>query len=72
IEMLGEPLLSTSLKSDVEEEYLTDPELIHEMWGGSVECVIDGGIGENTPSTIVDLSEGDVEILRQGDAEIIL
>ncbi|MFI3304418.1 MAG: L-threonylcarbamoyladenylate synthase [Rikenellaceae bacterium] len=72
VEMLGEPLLSTSLKSDVEEEYLTDPELIHDMMGGQVECVIDGGIGENTPSTVVDLSEGDVEILRQGDADIIL
>lgn len=72
IEMLGEPLLSTSLKSDVEEEYLTDPELINEMWGDQVDCVIDGGIGENIPSTVVDLSEGEVDILRQGECEIIL
>ncbi len=72
IDLLGEPLLSTSLKSDVEEEYLTDPELINEMWGDQVECVIDGGIGENTPSTIVDLSEDEVEILRQGESELIL
>ncbi len=72
VEMLGEPLLSTSLKSDVEQEYLTDPELIHEMWGSQVECVIDGGVGNDTPSTVVDLSEGEVDILREGEVEIIL
>ncbi len=73
VELLGVPLLSTSLKSDVaEQEYFTDPELIHEMWGHEVDCVIDGGVGEDTPSTIVDLSEGEIEILRQGEVEIIL
>ncbi len=72
VEMLGEPLLSTSLKSDVEEEYLTDPELINEMWGCQVDCVIDGGFGDNRPSTVVDVSGDEVEILREGDVEIIL
>ncbi len=73
VELLGEPLLSTSLKIESDEvEYFTDPELIHEVVGGAVECVVDGGIGENTPSTIVDLSEGEVNILRQGEADIIL
>ncbi len=72
VELLGEPMLSTSLKSDVEEEYLTDPELIEEMWGSQVDCVVDGGIGENIPSTVVDLSEGEVDILREGDYEIIV
>ncbi len=72
VEMLDEPMLSTSLKSDVEEEYLTDPELIEEMWGSHVDCVIDGGIGDNIPSAIVDLSEGDVEIIREGETEILL
>lgn len=72
VEQLGEPLLSTSLKSDVEEEYLTDPELIYEMWGTQVECVVDGGLGQNTPSTIVDVSDGELEIVRQGEFEITL
>ncbi len=72
VEMLGEPLLTTSLKSDVEDEYLTDPELINEMLGGQVDCVIDGGIGEMIPTTIVDLSEGEVDILRQGECDILL
>lgn len=72
VETLGEPLLSTSLKSDVEQEYLTDPELIHDIWCDKVDLVIDGGVGNDTPSAIVDLSEGEVEIIREGEVEIIL
>ncbi|MFI3306412.1 MAG: L-threonylcarbamoyladenylate synthase [Rikenellaceae bacterium] len=73
VELLGEPLLSTSLKIDSDEmEYFTDPELIHDLMATSVDCVVDGGVGDNTPSTIVDLSEGEVNILRQGEADIIL
>lgn len=73
VELLGEPLLSTSLKGDdLEREYLTDPELIHEMMGGRVDCVIDGGVGDNTPSAVVDVSADEIEIIREGDVEIIL
>ncbi len=73
VEMLGEPLLSTTLKSEVEEEeYFTDPELIHDLWSNRVDCVIDGGLGENSPSAIVDVSGDEIEILREGDVEIIL
>ncbi len=72
VEMLGEAMLSTSLKSDGEDEYLTDAELIHEVWCDKVDCVVDGGIGNTTPSMVVDLSEGEVEILREGESELIL
>ncbi len=73
VDMLGEPLLSTSLKNDSDDqEYLTDAELINEIWGDRVACVIDGGYGMVVPTTVVDLSEGDVEIIRQGEADLIL
>ncbi len=68
---LGVPMLTSSLKDDGEEEYLTDPELINERWGDRVDMVIDGGFGSVTPSTVVDLSDGEIEILRQGDVELI-
>lgn len=71
VELLEEPILSTSLKSE-EDEYLTDPELINEMLGNQVDCVIDGGIGNTTPSAIVDVSGDEIEILREGEVEIIL
>ncbi len=73
VEMLGVPLLTSSLKDENEEyEYLTDPELIEERWGDIVDMVVDGGYGSVTPSTVVDLSGDEVEIIREGEAELIL
>ena len=47
-------------------EYTTDPELIHERYGREVDLVIDGGTGDNVPTTIVDLTQGEAEVLREG------
>ncbi len=66
---LGAPLLTTTLK-DEEPEYTTDPELIHERWGRLAAIVVDGGTGETEPTTVVDLSGGEPEILRQGRGEL--
>lgn len=75
IEAVGCPLIGTSVRTldeDRESEYLTDPELIHELFGRQVDLVVDGGIGEDEPSTVVDCSEGRVELIRQGKGEIAL
>lgn len=65
---LGAPILSTTLPYEEEEdiEYLTTPELIEEKYGREVDLVIDGGIGDTVPSTIVNCTEGEAEIVRQG------
>lgn len=65
LEATEHPLLSTSLPGDMIEEY-TDPEIIEERFGHEVDFVIDGGIGGMVPSTIVDCTGGDYEIIRQG------
>jgi tRNA threonylcarbamoyl adenosine modification protein (Sua5/YciO/YrdC/YwlC family) len=71
VKMLGNPILSTSIHDDDEIiEYSTDPELIHEKYKDIVDLVIDGGYGDNEPSTIVDCSVGDFEILRQGKGKL--
>lgn len=71
VEMLGNPIISTSIHDDDEiMEYSTDPELIHEKYEEIVDLVIDGGYGDNEPSTIVDCSMGDFEILRQGKGKL--
>lgn len=62
---LGHPILSSSLPGDMVEEY-TDPELIHAKFGKLVDMVIDGGIGGMEYSTIVDMTEEQPEIIRQG------
>lgn len=67
VERLGRPIISTSVHDDDEIlEYTTDPELIYEKYQDQVDMVIDGGYGNNEASTVVDLSTGDVEIIRQG------
>jgi len=64
---LGCPLVvSTIHADDVIEEYMTDPEEIHEKFENEIDCVIDGGNGGNVPSTILDCSGDDIEIIRQG------
>jgi tRNA threonylcarbamoyl adenosine modification protein (Sua5/YciO/YrdC/YwlC family) len=73
VKMLGNPIISTSIHDDDEIiEYSTDPELIHEKYEDIVDLVIDGGYGDNEPSTIVDCSEGNFEILRQGKGDLDL
>ena len=73
IEECREPLVGTSVRipdADYEEEYLTDPELIHEMYGHIADIVVDGGMGGVEPSTVVDCSHGIFEIIRQGKGEV--
>ncbi|KIA90451.1 L-threonylcarbamoyladenylate synthase [Kaistella jeonii] len=71
VEKLGHPIASTSIKDDDEViEYSTDPELIAEKYDSLVDIVIDCGYGDNVASTIVDLTSGEPEILRQGKGEM--
>lgn len=67
VSMLGNPVLNASVKDEHDEiEYTTDPELIHEKWGDVADIVIDGGFGGMEPSTVVDCTSGEPEIVRQG------
>lgn len=71
VRLLGHPIVSTSIHDDdAIIEYATDPELIHEKYGDLVDLVIDGGYGENIPSTIVDCTGSSFEILRQGKGDL--
>ena len=64
---LGNPILSSSIHDEDDIiEYTTDPELIHEKYKDLVDAVIDGGYGDNEASTVVDCSNDEIEILRQG------
>ena len=67
VEKLSHPIASTSIKDDDEViEYSTDPELIAEKYDQLVDIVIDSGYVDNVASTIVDLTSGEPEILREG------
>lgn len=70
---LGNPVLTMSLRDDDEIlEYSTDPELIYEKYGSSVDCVVDGGYGGIEPSTVVNCVDDEFEIIRQGKGELVL
>lgn len=71
VEKLGNPIASTSIRDEDEIiEYTTDPELIAEKYDKLVDLVIDSGMGNNMASTIVDISGGEIEILRMGKGDI--
>ncbi|WP_025743199.1 L-threonylcarbamoyladenylate synthase [Aquimarina pacifica] len=68
VEELGNPIVSTSIHDEDEViEYTTDPELILEKWDHLVDIVIDGGYGDNIPSTVIDLTtNGEPVLIREG------
>jgi tRNA threonylcarbamoyl adenosine modification protein (Sua5/YciO/YrdC/YwlC family) len=67
VKQLNNPLITSSIKDDdIIKEYTTDPEEIYEDFKHQVDLVIDGGPGGNVPSTIVDFTEGEPQIIRQG------
>jgi len=68
IEELGGPIVSASLRDDQDTiaEYLTDPEEIHDRFGGMVDLVIDGGYGKNIASTVVDCTGSEPLVTREG------
>lgn len=71
VKKLGRPIISTSIHDEDEIiEYTTDPELIKEKWGDLVDMVIDGGYGDNEASTIIDLSDGEPVIIREGKGSL--
>ncbi len=70
---LGSPLVASSVHDEDEIlEYTTDPELIAEKYGKQVDLVVDGGMGNQYASTVVDLSGPEMRILREGKGAVDL
>lgn len=73
IEELGSPLIATSVRpigeEDADIEYYTDPELIHDRFGSRVALVVDAGIADQEPSTVVDCSDG-ISVVRLGKGPV--
>ncbi len=70
---LGNPLITSSIKDDdLIVEYTTDPEEIYEDFKNQVDVVIDGGVGGNIPSTVINCTEREMVMIRKGLGEIDL
>ncbi len=71
VKSFGHPILTTSIHDEDEVlEYTTDPELIYDKFKQQVDVVIDGGYGHNVPSTVVDCTDIEPAIIRQGLGEL--
>jgi len=71
VRLLGNPIVTTSIRDEDDViEYSTDPELIHEKFENLVDCVVDGGYGNQVASTVVDCSSGIPEVIREGLGEV--
>lgn len=71
IRELGNPITTTSIHDEDDIiEYSTDPELIHEKFENLVDIVIDGGYGDNEPSTIIDCTGDEIIVVREGKGQI--
>lgn len=64
---LGNPIMTTSIHDeDTLIEYTTDPDLIYEKYKDKVNVIINGGFGNNVPTTVVDCTQPEPVIVRQG------
>lgn len=72
VEHNGHPLIASSVHAEDQIiDYLTDPEEIHNRFQHQVDFIIAAGNGGNVPSTVVDLTEDQPVIIRQGKGELI-
>lgn len=71
VQLLGNPIVTSSIKHDDKVlEYTTDPEIIYEEFKHHVDIVIDGGPGGNIPSTVVDCTQEEFVVIREGLGDI--
>ena len=67
VEKIGNPLLTTSLIENTENiESNIEPTLIYENYKNKVDIIIDGGLGKLTPSTVLNCTKSEIEIIREG------
>ena len=72
VQELGHPIITTSIKGDIDDinEYPNDIEMIYDMHKNLVDIVIDGGWCGIVPSTVIDATDDDFEIVREGLGEL--
>jgi len=71
VKELGNPIISASIKDEDEIiQYTADPEIIFERYKQKVDAVVAGDLSGVEPSTVIDLTEGDINLIRQGLGDI--
>jgi tRNA A37 threonylcarbamoyladenosine synthetase subunit TsaC/SUA5/YrdC len=69
IRELEQPIISTSVKNKDGDD-LGNPYEIEECFGKIVDMIIDGGIINPEPSSVISLVDDDIEVLRIGKGDV--
>jgi len=67
---LGEPMISCTLQFPGEDDPVSDPQEWHAQLQREVDIVLDGGNCGLAPTTVLDLTDGAVRLLRQGKGDV--
>lgn len=67
---MDEPILTSSLLMPDDERVLDDPFDIEELLGNQIDGLINAGIKTTLLTTIVDMTQGNPEVIRQGAADV--
>jgi tRNA A37 threonylcarbamoyladenosine synthetase subunit TsaC/SUA5/YrdC len=70
LETLGEPIMSSTQQLPGDDIPITDVNEIEDRIGNQIDLIIDGGPTGIEPTTVIDLSGGSVEVLRQGLGDV--
>jgi tRNA threonylcarbamoyl adenosine modification protein (Sua5/YciO/YrdC/YwlC family) len=70
LETIGEPLMSSTLLLPGDALPLTEPETIRERLGKLVDAIVDGGACGVEPTSVIDLSRGEVVVVRKGKGDV--
>jgi tRNA threonylcarbamoyl adenosine modification protein (Sua5/YciO/YrdC/YwlC family) len=71
VKELGKPIISASIKDEDEIiQYTADPKIIFTRFKNKVDVVVAGGLSGVEPSTVINLTEGDIDLVRQGKGEL--
>ena len=70
LDHLGEPLLTTTVRMPDEDEPLANAYEINDRIGKQVAVVIDAGVELTDVSTVIDLTESEPRLIRQGSGEV--
>ena len=67
---LGQPLLATTLIAPGQTEPMNDPHEIRDLFQKRLQAVLDAGACPRSPTTIIDLTDDEPVVLRQGRGEL--
>lgn len=70
LDALPDPILSSTLLLPGEDIVLTDPWEIDEAIGSRIDVIVDCGMAGMEPTSVLDLSSGEVQVLRRGKGDV--